>query len=199
MTHYEFKLRRSGQNQSFCRGEFQDWASYSCISGKHTNANCTHIYLMGGSKLNYGKLPHGDFQNRVCNMLPTRQTLGKYWWAILTREDVRYAIKIKSVFSPWHKVWNWILYTHGVILLHTLLVKYYYDYLDRQSSGRHRGWVTYLYVGGVFVMPLDSKLANFQQKITSDTSCGKSQKFHCSNFTTMKSFRLSTATIWPRV
>lgn len=77
---------------------------------------------------------------------------------------VRYAIKIKSVFSPWHKVsYNWILYTHGVILLHTLLVKYYYDYLDRQSSGRHRGWVTYLYVGGVFVIPLGSKLANFQQ------------------------------------
>ena len=78
-----------------------------------------------------------------------------------------------------------VIYTrdHIVTVLPTLLVKYYYDYLDRQSSGWGMGGVTLLYVGGVFVIPLGSKYANFQQKITSDTSCGKSQTFHCSNFT----------------
>ena len=45
-----------------------------------------------------------------------------------------------------------------------------------------------MYVGDVFIMPLGSKYADLQQKITSDTSCGKLQTFHCSNFTTMKSF-----------
>ena len=45
----------------------------------------------------------------------------------------------------------------------TLLVKYYYDYLDRQSSLRGRGGVSYLY-RDVFVMPFASKNAYLQQK-----------------------------------
>ena len=57
------------------------------------------------------------------------------------------------------------------------------------------GGVTYLYFGDVFVIPHDSKYANLRQKITFDTSCGKSQTFHCSNVTTMESFRLSTARV----
>ena len=46
-----------------------------------------------------------------------------------------------------------------------------------------------------YLEPLGSKYANLQQKITFDTSCGKSQTFHCSNVTTMESFRLSTARV----
>ena len=41
-------------------------------------------------------------------------------------------------------------------------------------------------------MPLGSKYAGLQQKITLDTSCGKSQTFHCSKVYTL---RLSTARV----
>ena len=64
------------------------------------------------------------------------------------------------------------VHTHWVILLPNVLVKYYYDYLDRQSSGRGRGGVTYLYVGDVFVIHLASKYADLK-KNTLDTSCRK--------------------------
>ena len=40
--------------------------------------------------------------------------------------------------------------TYGFRSLTTLLVKYYNDLLDRQSSGRDRDEVTYFYVGEVF-------------------------------------------------
>ena len=55
-----------------------------------------------------------------------------------------------------------------------VLVKYYNDYPDWQSSWRGMGGVTYLYFGNVFVIPLGSKYADLQQKITPDTSCRKS-------------------------
>ena len=58
-----------------------------------------------------------------------------------------------------------------------------------------RGRVTHLYVEDVFVMPFYSKYADVQQKITLDTSCGKSQTFHCSKVTTMESLRFSTGRV----
>ena len=87
------------------------------------------------------------------------------------------------------------LLTHGPRYLTTLLVKYYNGYPDIQSSWRGMGGVTYLYFGNVFVIPLGSKYADLQQKITPDTGCRKSETFHCSNVTTMKSLWLSTARV----
>ena len=76
------------------------------------------------------------------------------------------------------------------INLNTLLVKYYNDLLDRQSSGRAKNEVTYFYVGDLFCIYLGSVYANFQEKIFPETSGKKFQNFHCSNVTTMKSLEL---------
>ena len=63
----------------------------------------------------------------------------------------------------------------------------YNDLLDRPSSWRGRDEVTYFYVGDVFCIYLGSLYANFQEKISPETSGKKLQTFHCSNVTTMKS------------
>ena len=47
--------------------------------------------------------------------------------------------------------------------------------------------VTFFYVGDLFCMHLDTKYANFQEKISAEISGRKFQIFHCSNVTTMKS------------
>ena len=69
-----------------------------------------------------------------------------------------------------------MIYTHGVILLPTLLVKYYNDNLDIQGCGRGGGWVTCFKVGDVFSYVLDITYANSRQKISSDMTCGMSWK-----------------------
>ena len=61
---------------------------------------------------------------------------------------------------------------------------------DRRSSGRARNEVTYFYVGDLFCIYLGSVYANFQEKISPETSGKKFQTFHCSNVTTMKSLEL---------
>ena len=58
--------------------------------------------------------------------------------------------------------------------------------------------VSNLYVADPFVIPLGSKYANLQQKITSDTSCGESLTLYCSNFTSMEILRLSPAYLEPK-
>ena len=88
-----------------------------------------------------------------------------------------------------------ILHTHGKKSLNTLSVKYYNDFLAILSSGRDKGEVSNLYVGDTYVIPLGSKYADFQQKITSDTSCGKTQTLYSSKVTTIQSLRLSTARV----
>ena len=47
--------------------------------------------------------------------------------------------------------------------------------------------VTFFYVGDLFCIHLDTKYANFQEKISAEISGRKFQSFHCSNVTTMKS------------
>ena len=44
--------------------------------------------------------------------------------------------------SIFHFIWSWAQFTHGNKTLYTLLVKYYNDFLDRQSCGRSRSVVT---------------------------------------------------------
>ena len=56
-----------------------------------------------------------------------------------------------------------------------LVVKYYNDLLDRQSSGWDRYDVTYFYVGDVFCIYLGTKYANFQEKIFAEISGKKFQ------------------------
>ena len=80
-----------------------------------------------------------------------------------------------------------LIYSLSKISLLRALVKYYYDHLDRQSSM----WGI-LVCWGRFSIPLGSKYAILQQKITLDTSYGKSQTFHCSKVYTL---RLSTARV----
>ena len=46
--------------------------------------------------------------------------------------------------------------------------------------------VTFFYVGDLFCIHLDTKYANFQEKISAEISGRKFQIFHCSNVTTMK-------------
>ena len=55
------------------------------------------------------------------------------------------------------------IHTHGVILLNTLLVKYYNDLLGRQNSerGMDEVEVTFFYDGDLFCRHLDTKYANF--------------------------------------
>ena len=57
-----------------------------------------------------------------------------------------------------------LLSTHRVILLHTLLVKYYNDLFGRQNSERGMDEVTFFYVGDLFCIHLGTKYANFQEK-----------------------------------
>ena len=73
----------------------------------------------------------------------------------------------------WIKIRDYIFtYTRGKNL-NTLLKKYYNDFLNILSSGRRRDEVSKLYVGGLYVIPLGSKYTNFQERITSGTSCRK--------------------------
>ena len=58
-----------------------------------------------------------------------------------------------------------LTYTHGVILLHTLLVKYYNDLLGRQNSEWGMDKVTFFYVGELFCIHLGIKYAKFQEKM----------------------------------
>ena len=81
------------------------------------------------------------------------------------------------------------------INLNTLLIKYYNDYVDKQSYGTDKGEVIYFKVGGIFCNAIGSKYTNFQQKIWLDTNCGTSQTSHCSNFATMEFLRHSTACV----
>ena len=60
-------------------------------------------------------------------------------------------------------------------ILHTLLVKHYNDFLERQSSERGKDEVTYLYIGDVFSIHLGTKYANFQEKIFGEISGKKFQ------------------------
>lgn len=54
---------------------------------------------------------------------------------------------------------------------------------------------TKVYVEDPYSIPLDSMSDNFQQKITSNTSWGKTQTLYSSKVTTIKSLRLSTARV----
>ena len=85
--------------------------------------------------------------------------------------------------------------THGEKSLNTQLVKYYNDFLDKLRSEQDKGEVSILLVGDPYVIPLGSKYADFQQKISPDSSCGKTQTLYCSYFTTIQSLRLSTARV----
>ena len=73
--------------------------------------------------------------------------------------------------------------THGSRYLTTLLVKYFNDLLNGQSSERTRDKVTFFYVGDVLWIHLGSKYADLQEKISPETSLKKLQTFHCSNVT----------------
>ena len=64
---------------------------------------------------------------------------------------------------------------NGCRSLTTLIVKYYNDLLERQSSGRDRGEVTYSYVGDIFCIYLGPMYANFQEKIFAEISGKKFQ------------------------
>ena len=68
--------------------------------------------------------------------------------------------------------------------LNILLVKYNNDFLDILSSGQGRCEVWNLYVGDTYVLPLGFKDANFQQKIKSDTTCGKTLTLYSSKVST---------------
>ena len=54
--------------------------------------------------------------------------------------------------------------------LTTLVVKHYNDLLGSQTSERGRDEVTFFYVGDLFCIHLDTKYANFQEKITVEIS-----------------------------
>ena len=65
---------------------------------------------------------------------------------------------------------------HGGENLNTLLVKYYFfDLLGDQISERSRNEVTFLFVGDVLCLHLDSKYADFQEKIFAEISGKKFQ------------------------
>ena len=67
------------------------------------------------------------------------------------------------------------LHTHGDKKLHTLLVKYFNDLLEKHCSERSKDEVSYLYVGDVFCIHLGTKYADFQEKIFAETSGKKFQ------------------------
>ena len=54
------------------------------------------------------------------------------------------------------------MHADGSKTLHTLLVKHYNDFLDRQSSERDKDEVTYFYVGDVFYIHLGTKYTNLR-------------------------------------
>ena len=85
--------------------------------------------------------------------------------------------------------------THGEKSLNTQLVKYYNDFLDKLRSEQDKGEVSILLVGDPYVIPLGSKYADFQQKITSDTNCRKTQTLYSSKGTAIQSLSLSTARV----
>ena len=61
--------------------------------------------------------------------------------------------------------------TYGVTLLqHTLLVKFYNDLLGSQNSELGIDEVTFFHVGDLFCIHLDTKYANFQEKISAEFS-----------------------------
>ena len=67
-------------------------------------------------------------------------------------------------------------YTDGSRILHTLLVKHYYnDLFERQSSEWGKDEVSYFYVEDVFCVHLGTKYADFQEKIFAEISGKKSQ------------------------
>ena len=98
---------------------------------------------------------------------------------------------VTNIFTEF-RIWSWHVLTldractHGFKKLHTLLLKTYNDNLERQSFGRLRCEVTFIF---------GTKYTDLQQKITSDTSCGMSQNFHCNRVTSMKSLWHSTARV----
>ena len=49
-------------------------------------------------------------------------------------------------------------------MLHTLLVKYFNDLLEKHCSERNKDEVSYLYVGDVFCIHLGTKYVDFQEK-----------------------------------
>ena len=76
---------------------------------------------------------------------------------------------------PYFKIWRTLKkgpslkrpsVTDGSNILHTLLVKYYNDLLDRQSSERGKNEVTYFYVGDVFCIHLGAKYADFLETLS---------------------------------
>ena len=68
-----------------------------------------------------------------------------------------------------------IIDTHGDKMLHTLLVKYFNDLLEKHCSERNKDEVSYLYVGDVFCIHLGTKYADFQEKIFAEISGKKFQ------------------------
>ena len=83
-----------------------------------------------------------------------------------TKNCQRIRIKYCNSRSKWAKLLvKFITSTHGCKSLTTLLVKYYNDLLDRQSSGQDRDEVTNLYVGDVFCISLDTIYPDFQENI----------------------------------
>ena len=60
-------------------------------------------------------------------------------------------------------------------MLHTLLVKYFNDLLEKPCSERSKDEVSYLYVGDVFCIHLGTKYADFQEKIFAEISGKKFQ------------------------
>ena len=67
------------------------------------------------------------------------------------------------------------LHTHGDKMLHTLLVKYFNDLLEKHCSERTKDEVSYLYVGDVFCIHLGTKYADFQEKMFAEISGKKFQ------------------------
>ena len=66
-------------------------------------------------------------------------------------------------------------YTDGPINLPIAAIAYFINTLDIQSPGRGRGGPNYFKVGGLFYKICTYLYANFRKKISSDTSCGRSQ------------------------
>ena len=64
-------------------------------------------------------------------------------------------------------------------MLHTLLVKYFNDLLEKHCSERNKDEVSYLYVGDVFCIHLGTKYTDFQEKIFAEIFRKKFQTFHC--------------------
>ena len=85
-------------------------------------------------------------------------------------------LQMQLIYFFENKLFEVPILTHDSILIPTLLVKYYKDYLDIQGCGRGEGWVTCFKVGDVFSYVLDITYANSRQKISSDMTCGMSRK-----------------------